>query len=281
MFSQRVEHYNSPLYSPKAYDPAESEASSGLPTALKSVGIEQKLGYQLPLDTVLKDEDGKDVKLREYFKSGRPVVLAFVYYECPMLCTQVLNGLTGSLKGINLNAGKDFDVVAISFDPRDNDKPDLAKNKKVSYLEHYGRPGTDSGWHFLTGSQESIKAVTDAAGFKYEWDDKTQQFAHAAAVMVVTPEGKMSRYFYGIDYAPKDIKFGIMDSAQAKVGNPAEQLLLYCYHYDPASGKYGFAILRVMRLAGVATLLGLGAMAFVFWRKNKNNGSNNGQSTAV
>jgi len=143
------------------------------------------------------------------------------------------------------------------------------------------RPGTDAGWHFLTGSQESIKAVTDAAGFKYEWDDKTQQFAHAAAVMVVTPEGKMSRYFYGIDYAPKDIKFGIMDSAQAKVGNPAEQLLLYCYHYDPASGKYGFAILRVMRLAGVATLLGLGAMAFVFWRKNKNNGSNNGQSTAV
>ena len=281
VFSQRVEHYNSPLYSPKAYDPAESEASSGLPTALKSVGIEQKLGDQLPLDTVLKDEDGKDVKLGEYFKSGRPVVLAFVYYECPMLCTQVLNGLTGSLKGINLNAGKDFDVVAISFDPRDNDKPDLAKNKKLSYLEHYGRPGTDSGWHFLTGSQESIKAVTDAAGFKYEWDDKTQQFAHAAAVMVVTPEGKMSRYFYGIDYAPKDIKFGIMDSAQAKVGNPAEQLLLYCYHYDPASGKYGFAILRVMRLAGVATLLGLGAMAFVFWRKNKNNGSNNGQSTAV
>jgi len=178
-------------------------------------------------------------------------------------------------------APADFDVVAISFDPRDNDKPDLAKNKKLSYLEHYGRPGTDSGWHFLTGSQESIKAVTDAAGFKYEWDDKTQQFAHAAAVMVVTPEGKMSRYFYGIDYAPKDIKFGIMDSAQAKVGNPAEQLLLYCYHYDPASGKYGFAILRVMRLAGVATLLGLGAMAFVFWRKNKNNGSNNGQSTAV
>lgn len=280
-FSQRVEHYNSPLYSPKAYDPAESEASSGLPTALKTVGIEQKLGNQLPLDTILKDEDGKDVKLGEYFKSGRPVVLAFVYYECPMLCTQVLNGLTGSLKGINLNAGKDFDVVAISFDPRDNDKPDLAKNKKVSYLEHYGRPGTDAGWHFLTGPQESIKAVTDAAGFKYEWDDKTQQFAHAAAVMVVTPEGRMSRYFYGIDYAPKDIKFGIMDSAQAKVGNPAEQLLLYCYHYDPASGKYGFAILRVMRLAGVATLLGLGAMAFVFWRKNKNHGSDNGQSTAV
>lgn len=276
---QRVEHYNSPLYSPKAYDPAESEAGNGLPTALKTVGIDQKLGNQLPLDAVLKDEDGREVKLGDYFKTGRPVVLVFAYYECPMLCTQVLNGITGSLKGINLNAGKDFDVVAISFDPRDNARPDLAKNKKANYLERYNRPGTEAGWHFLTGEQEPIKAVTDAAGFKYQWDDKTQQFAHAAGAMIVTPDGKMSRYFYGIDFAPKDIKFGIMDSAQAKIGNPAEQLLLYCYHYDPASGKYGFAILRVMRLAGIATLLGMGAMAFVFWRRNKRKGSDNGQST--
>jgi len=267
--AQRVEHYNSPLYSPKYYDPSEAEANTGLPSALKTVGIDQKLGNQLPLETVLKDEDGQDVKLGDYFKSGRPVVLVFAYYECPMLCTQVLNGITGSLKGINLDAGKDFDVVAISFDPRDNETPGLAKNKKANYIERYNRSGTENGWHFLTGSQDSIKAVTDAAGFKYEWDDKTQQFAHAAGVMIVTPEGKMSRYFYGIDYAPKDIKFGIMDSAQAKIGTPAEQLLLYCYHYDPASGKYGLAILRVMRLAGVATLLGMGAMAFVFWKRNK------------
>ena len=278
---QRVEHYNSPLYSPKYYDPAEADANTGLPAALKTVGIDQKLGNQLPLDTVLKDEDGHDVKLGEYFKSGRPVVLAFVYYECPMLCTQVLNGLVGSLKGINLNAGKDFDVVAISFDPRDNERPDLAKNKKANYLERYNRPGTDDGWHFLTGSPDSIKAVTDAAGFRYQWDDKTQQFAHAAGVMVVTPEGKMSRYFYGIDYAPKDIKFGIMESAEAKVGTPAEQLLLYCYHYDPATGKYGLAILRVIRVAGIATLLGMGAMAFIFWKRNKRKGSENGQSTGV
>ncbi|MBV9242376.1 MAG: SCO family protein [Acidobacteria bacterium] len=267
--AQRVEHYNSPLYSPKYYDPTVTTESNGLPSALKTVGIEQKLGNQLPLDTVLKDEDGRDVKLGDYFKSGRPVVLVFAYYECPMLCTQVLNGVTGALKGINLNAGKDFDVVAISFDPRDAEKPELAKNKKANYVERYNRPGTDAGWHFLTGSQDSIKAVTDAAGFKYEWDDKTQQFAHAAGSMIVTPDGKMSRYFYGIDFAPKDIKFGIMESAQDRVGSPAEQLLLYCYHYDPASGKYGFAILRVMRLAGVATLLGMGAMAFVFWRRNK------------
>ena len=269
-FAQRVEHYSSPLYTPKTYDPGEFEASTGLPQTLKAVGIDQKLGAQLPLDAEFKDEDGRTVKLGSYFNNGRPVVLAFVYYECPMLCTQVLNGLTGSMKGMSLDAGEDFDVVAISFDARENDKPELAKNKKANYIERYGRPGTEKGWHFLTGTEESIKAVTDAAGFSYKWDERSNQFAHAAAVMVVTPEGKMSRYFYGIDYAPKDLKFGIMESSSEKVGNPAEKLLLYCYHYDPATGKYGFAILRMLRLAGVATLLGMGAMLFVFWRRSKN-----------
>jgi len=268
-FAQKVEHYSSPLYTPKTYDPQEFEATTGLPQTLKAVGIEQKLGSQLPLDAEFKDEDGRTVKLGTYFNGGRPVVLAFVYYECPMLCSQVLNGLTGAMKGMSLDAGKDFDVVAISFDSRENDKPDLAKNKKASYVEHYGRAGADKGWHFLTGTDPSIEAVTQAAGFSYKWDEKSDQFAHAAAVMVVTPEGKMSRYFYGIDYGPKDLKFGIMDSSAEKIGNPAEQLLLYCYHYDPASGKYGFAILRVLRLAGVATILGMGAMIFVFVRRSK------------
>ena len=267
--AQRVEHYNSPLYTPKYYDPSQS-TTNGLPEALQKIGIDQKLGDQLPLDTVLKDEDGKDVKLGDYFNRGRPVILALVYYECPMLCNEVLNGLTGSLKGISLDAGKDFDVVAISFDARENDKPDLAKNKKASYVERYGRPGTENGWHFLTGTQESIDKVTKAAGFNYAWDEKTQQFAHAGGIMITTPGGKLSRYFYGIDYAPKDVKFGLMDSAEAKIGNPAEKLLLYCYHYDPASGKYGLAILSVVRLGGVATLLAMGAMFFVFWRRNKN-----------
>jgi protein SCO1 len=267
--AQRVEHYNSPLYTPKYYDPSQS-TTNGLPEALQKIGIDQKLGDQLPLDTVLKDEGGKDVKLGDYFNRGRPVILALVYYECPMLCNEVLNGLTGSLKGISLDAGKDFDVVAISFDARENDKPDLAKNKKASYVERYGRPGTENGWHFLTGTQESIDKVTKAAGFNYAWDEKTQQFAHAGGIMITTPGGKLSRYFYGIDYAPKDVKFGLMDSAEAKIGNPAEKLLLYCYHYDPASGKYGLAILSVVRLGGVATLLAMGAMFFVFWRRNKN-----------
>lgn len=267
-YAQKSEHYNSPLYSPRYYDPAES-APNGMPDALQKVGIDQKLGDQLPLDAPVKDESGKVGKLGDYFSSGRPVIVAFVYYECPMLCNEVLNGLTGSLKGISLNAGKDFDVVAISFDARENEKPDLAKNKKASYMERYGRPGTENGWHFLTATQDSIDKMTSAAGFKYEWDEKSQQFAHVGGVMITTPDAKMSRYFYGIDYAPSDLKFGLMDSAAEKIGNPAERLLLYCYHYDPASGKYGLAILRVMRAASVLTIAGIGAMLFIFWRRNK------------
>ncbi len=265
--AQKNEHYNSPLYSPKTYDPTITEAS-GLPEPLKKIGIEQKLGGQLPLETEFKDADGNIVKLGRYFGTGRPVIVAFVYYECPMLCNQVLNGLTGSLKGITFDAGKEFDVVAISFDARENDKPELAKNKKAGYIERYGRPQTENGWHFLTGTEESISKVTSAAGFSYQWDEKSDQFAHAAGIMIATPEGKLSRYFYGIDYSPKDVKFGIMESSESKVGNPAEQLLLYCFHYDPATGKYGLAILRVIRLGGVLTLIGLGTMGFIFWRRN-------------
>jgi len=265
---QKSEHYNSPLYSPKYYDPSQG-TSNGLPEALQKVGIEQKLGESLPLEAEFKDEDGKSVKLGDYFAKGRPVVLALVYFECPMLCNQVLNGMTGSMKGISLDAGKDFEVVAISFDARENDKPDLGKNKKASYLERYGRPGTEKGFHFLTGTQSSIDAVTKAAGFNYEWDEKSNQFAHASAIMIVNPDGKLSRYLYGIDYSPKDLKFGIIESADNKVGSAADQLLLYCYHYDPATGKYGFAVLSAMRMGGILTLLGLGAMGFVFWRRNK------------
>jgi protein SCO1 len=271
-FGQQLQHYNSPLYSPKAYDPAEGTTSNGLPDELKNVGIEQKLNEQLPLDTVLKDESGSPVPLGNFFKKDRPVVLAFVYYECPMLCNEVLNGLVGSMKGMSLDAGKDFDVVAISFDARENEKPDLAKNKKLSYTTRYGRPGTEDGWHFLTGSQESIDKVTQAAGFKYLWDEKAQQFAHAGGIMIATPEGKLARYFYGIDYAPRDLKLGILDSAQNRISNPVDKLYLYCFHYDPSTGKYGFAVLNAIRLGGVATLAGLGVMFFVFWRRNKKKG---------
>ncbi len=267
--AQKTEHYNSPLYSPKTYDPSQTGVSNGMPAALKNVGIEQKLNGQLPLDAEFKDENGNNVKLGSYFNNGRPVILALVYYECPMLCNEVLNGLTGSLKGISFDAGKDFDVVAISFDTRENEKPDLAKNKKAGYVARYGHEGAENGWHFLTGTQAEIDKVTNAVGFKYEFDEASNQFAHAGGITVLTPEGKISRYFYGIDYAPKDLKFGLMDSAQNKIGNPAEQLYLYCFHYDPATGKYGFAILRVLRLFALLTILGLGGMLFGFWRYNK------------
>ena len=266
--AQKSEHYNSPLYSPRYYDPSEG-VSNGLPDALQRVGIDQKLGEQLPLDAKFKDETGKEIALGDVFKSGRPVVLALVYYECPMLCNQVLNGLSGSMKGISLNPGKDYDVLAISFDARENDKDGLAANKRTSYIERFDRKGTESGWHFLTGKQESIDAITQAVGFKYEWDEKSKQFAHASAVMVITPDGKISHYFYGIDYAPKDLKLGLVEAADKKIGSVADQLLLYCYHYDPATGKYGFQVLSAMRIGGILTLLGMGAMGFVFWRRNK------------
>jgi protein SCO1/2 len=266
--AQKAEHYNSPLYSPKYYDPSAG-TSNGLPDALQTIGIEQRLGESLPLTAEFKDESGQTVQLGKFFNNGRPVILALVYYECPMLCNQVLNGLTGSLKGITFNAGKEFDVVAVSFDARENDKPGLAQNKKASYMERYGRPGTEQGWHFLTGSQASIDAITNAAGFKYKWDDKSNQFAHASAVMVVTPEGKLSRYLYGIDYAAKDLKLGLIESAENRIGGVADQLLLYCFHYDPSTGKYGFAILSVIRLFAIFTLAGMAAMGFVFWKRNK------------
>lgn len=268
--AQKSEHYNSPLYAPKKYDPSQAGASSGLPAALKSVGIEQKLDAQLPLDAEFKNENGDIVKLGSYFGKGRPVVLALVYYECPMLCNEVLNGLTGSLKGMSFEAGKEFDVLAISFDARENDKPELAKNKRASYLNRYGRgAAAENGWHFLTGTQSEIDKVTEAVGFNYEYDAATEQFAHAGGVMIITPEGKTSRYIYGIDYAPKDLKFALMDSAEGRIGSPVEQLYLYCFHYNPATGKYGLQILSVLRLMAVATVFGLGGMLFVFWRRGK------------
>jgi protein SCO1/2 len=266
-FGQRIEHYNSPLYSSKPYDPSQI-TDTGLPKALTEVGIQQKLNEQISPDIEFKNEDGQTVKIGEYF-GKRPVVLALVYYECPMLCSEVLNGLTGSLKALSFTAGKEFDVVAISFDARENDKPGLGKNKKESYVKRYGREGTENGWHFLTGTQDSIDKITQAVGFKYTWDEKTQQFAHAGAIMILTPEGKLSKYLYGIDYAPKDVKLAILESSENKIGSPVDQLMLYCFHYDPATGKYGLAVMRVMRVAGLLTLFGLGAMIFVFWRRNK------------
>lgn len=267
--AQQVEHYNSPLYSPRAYEPGKTVDSKGLPPALKNVSIEQKLNQPLPLDAIFSDENGAKVKLGDYFGRGKPVVIALVYFECPMLCTEVLNGLTGSLKGISLDAGKDFDVVAISFDAREDGKSDLVKSKKDSYVARYGRPDSANGWHFLTGAQSEIDKVTKSLGFNYYWDDETNQFAHAGAVMVITPQGLISRYLYGIDYPPRDLKFAIMESGEERIGSLAEQLYLYCFHYNPATGTYGLAVITVIRVFGIAVLLGIIAMWIYFWQRNK------------
>ncbi len=256
--------YNSPLYSPKTYDPSSPSSGNDLPKELKNIGIEQRLGEQLPLDAELTDENGSTVKLRTFFQGDKPVILAFVYYSCPMLCNEVLNGLTASLKKISLEAGQDFQVVAISFDPRDT--PEIARGKKQSYLERYGRgEAAANGWHFLTGKPEVIKQITEAAGFNYAWDEETQQFAHAGGVQIATPDGKMSRYFYGIDYQPQDFKFALMEASEKNIGSPTDQLLLYCYHYDPATGTYGLVVMNVLRIAGILTIIGLGLL-FLFFK---------------
>jgi protein SCO1/2 len=270
IYAQGAQHYNSPLYSPKTYDPSSSATSNGLPETLKNIGIEQRLGEQLPLGTELTDENGDNVKLQTFFQGDKPVVLAFVYYSCPMLCNEVLNGLTASLKKISLEAGEDFEVVAVSFDPRDT--PEIARHKKQSYLERYGRGEEGAaGWHFLTGEPEVIKRITEAAGFNYAWDEETEQFAHAGGVQIVTPDGKLSKYFYGIDYDAQDLKFALMEASEKTIGSPTDRLLLYCYHYDPATGKYGLVILKVLRVAGVLTIIGIGALflTFKFYKRRR------------
>ena len=248
---------SSPLYGAR---PETGSPSTGLPTALREVRIEQKLDQQLPLDLVFRDENGQTVKLGQYF-GQKPVVLAFVYYDCPMLCTQVLNAMVTSFRVLPFQIGKEYDVVTVSFDPRETSTLATAKKQVyMKYLPERMRAGANSGWHFLTGDQASITQLTDAVGFHYRYDEATKQFAHASGIMLTTPQGKLSRYFYGVDYPARDLRLGLMESSANKIGSPVEQLLLYCYHYDPATGRYGVAIMKVMRIAGVVTLLAIAAM---------------------
>jgi len=232
--------------------PAGMIPADRVPPELKDVGIDQHLNQTLPLETPLKDEDGRAVRLGDYF-GKRPVVFALVYYNCPMLCTQVLNGLVSALGVVSLDAGRDFDVVAVSFDPRDTAKDAAAK--KAAYVGRYRRGGADAGWHFLTGDPEAIARLTKAAGFRYRFDEDMGQFAHASAIMVATPQGRLSHYFYGIEYAPRDLRLALVEASAGKIGTPVDQILLYCFHYDPATGKYGAVIMRIIRIAGALTLL--------------------------
>jgi len=218
---------------------------------LKEVGLDQKLDAQIPLDLKFTDEQGREVTLGSLFGS-RPVVLALVYYECPMLCTEVLNGLVASLETLSFDAGRDFDILVVSFDP--GETPALAAQKKEMYLKRYGRPGAESGMHFLTGREDAIHALTNAVGFKYKYDPSTDQFAHTAVLTVLTPAGHVSRYLYGIEYPARDVRLALVEAADGKIGSAVDKVLLYCYHYDPETGKYGLAIMNVVRLGGIMTV---------------------------
>jgi len=240
--------------------------STALPRALREIGFDQNIDQRVPLDTSFRDEAGRTVRLGDFFGT-RPVVLVFAYYDCPMLCTQVINGLSSALGVMSLNPGKDFEIVTVSFNPRDT--PASATAKKASYLERYRRTGAAEGWHFLTGDQPDIVRLTKAAGFRYVWDEETKQFAHPSGVIVLTPDGRLSKYLFGIEYGPRDLRLAIVEASDGKVGTPVDSLLLYCYHYDPMTGRYGLVIMRTMRLAGIATVLAILGFIAVMVRRER------------
>jgi protein SCO1/2 len=227
------------------------------PPGLKNVGIQQNLDAQIPPDLIFKDETGKTVRLGDYF-GQKPTILSLVYYKCPMLCGEVLSGLTSALKVLKFNVGDEFSVLTVSFDPKDT--PEIGAAKKAEYMERYKRPGAAAGWHFLTGSQDSIDALTKAAGFQYQYDPRTEQFAHSTAIMILTPEGKIAQYYYGVEYAPKDLRLGLIQASENKIGTVVDEILLYCYHYDPTTGRYGAVISRILQLSALATVLMLGLL---------------------
>jgi protein SCO1/2 len=236
-----------------------------MPPALQNVGFEPQLNAQMPLDLSFRDESGRSVQLREYF-GQKPVVLAFVYYGCPMLCNQVQQGVVGALRMLSFNPGRDYEVVFISFDSRET--PEMAAEKKKAALAHFRRPETDSGWHFLTGSQESIDAATHAANFRYNFSAKTNLFAHASGVMVLTPDGRISRYFYGVEYPGRDMRLGLVEASAGKIGTPIDHVLLFCYQYDPTAATYSAAILKIIRLGGVLTILCIVGGILIFRRRD-------------
>jgi protein SCO1/2 len=234
------------------------------PPGLKNVGMRQNLNQPIPADLTFTDDLGRTVRLGDYF-GKRPIILNLVYFTCPMLCGEVLSGLENSLRMMKFDVGKEFDVITVSFDPHDT--PEAAAKKKSEFLRRYKRPGAEQGWHFLVGHQDAINSLTKAAGFDYEYDPKTRQFAHTAAILILTPEGRIAQYYYGIEYPPKDLRLGLVEAGTGKIGNVVDALLLYCYHYDPEQGKYSATILRVLRLAGVATMLFIGTLIFVMIRR--------------
>ena len=235
---------------------------------LQTVGVDQKLDAQISPDLTFRNEAGETVRLGDYM-GERPLLLALVYYECPGLCTMTLNGIARSLKPLSLTPGKEFDILTVSFDP--SETPTLAAEKKQRYLKEYKRPGAEAGWHFLTGDDANIKALCETVGFRYQYDENTKQYAHASAIMVLTPQGRVSRYFYGLEYSTRDIQLGLVEAADNRIGTVADAVMLFCFAYDPASAKYSLSILKAVRIGGVLTVLSLGTFMFVMWRRDRRN----------
>jgi protein SCO1/2 len=239
-------------------------AAGDRPAALREVAFDQRIGERLPLDVVLRDETGASVRLGDYFGS-RPVILVPAYYECPMLCTVVLNGVTATLRSLSFDVGKEFTVVTFSFNPRETSA--LAARKKAGYVGRYGRPGADAGWHFLTGDEDQIRRLTDAMGFRYTWDAAQQQYAHASGLVVATPDGRLSRYLYGVEFPARDLRLALVEASAGRLGTSVDALLLFCFHYDATTGRYGAAAMNAVRAGGVVTLLALGIGIAVLRRR--------------
>jgi protein SCO1/2 len=243
--------------------PPPSQMADTVPPVLKNIRIDQKLDTQIPADLVFKDEDGKSVQLGDYF-GKRPMILVLVYFKCPQLCSVVLTDLLHTMNGLTgYSIGQQFDVLTVSFDPKEG--PELAAAKKKSYLKEYGRTGASEGWHFLTGQQDSIAKLTDAVGFRYQWSEEYQQFMHASGIMILTPQGKISQYFYGIDFAANDLRTALTRAGDDQIGEPSDEILFYCLHYDPRTGKYGLIIDRALKVAGGLTVLSIGSFLFVMF----------------
>jgi protein SCO1 len=247
---------------------ASAFAGNKLPSPLQGVDIAQRLNTQVPLDLHFNNEAGKDVVIGDLLQ-GKPVILTLVYYECPMLCTQVLSGLVTALRPISLTPGKEFNIITVSFNPRE--KPALAAAKKESYVKDYDRPNAAKGWFFLTGTQESITKLTQAVGFQYNYDPKINQYAHSTAIMILTPEGKLARYFYGIEYPSRDVRLSLIEASQNKIGTIADKVLLFCFHYDPSQGRYSATVINIIRAGGIVTLLCLGGFILKMRRKEMTN----------
>jgi protein SCO1 len=240
--------------------------ASSIPAALRSIGFDQHMNERMPMDAAFVDESGRRVRLGDFF-GQRPVVLTFAYFECPMLCTMSLNGLVSALKVLSLDPGTDFELVTISFDPKDT--PRSAAEKKAHYVERFGRAGASAAWHFLTGQPPEIDRVTAAAGFRFAWDEDTRQFAHPTGVIVLTPDGRLARYLFGVEYGPRDLRYALVEASHGRVGSAVDALLLYCFHYDPMTGRYGLVVMRAIRIGGAATVLALGAFIFVMVKRER------------